>query len=159
MSRELDLSDPRLLEPWMDNTLLGGGPPAGVVVCLGTTTAGKPVLGFAPEDREGFLAHLGKALNTFSESVRAVRENGHVIVIVPPGDTEEGHLVRAAARQMARTCVAEQHFLPVGKKAKVSLISAAGAQEGKALHQRVIDILSGVDPPAIEPIPVGHPRP
>ncbi|MGE5754045.1 MAG: SDR family NAD(P)-dependent oxidoreductase [Deltaproteobacteria bacterium] len=159
MARELDLSDPRLLEPWLDNTLLGGGPPAGVVLCLGTSTAGKPALAFTPEEREGFLAHLGKALNAFSESVRAVRENGHVIVVVPPGATEEGHLVRAAARQMARTCVAEQYFLPVGKKARVSLISAAGAPEEKTFPQRVIDILSGIIPPAIEPIPVGHPRP
>ena len=157
--RELDLSDPRLLEPWLDNTLLGGAPPAGAVLCLGASTAGKPVLAFGAEEREAFLVHLSKALNAFAESARAIRANGHVILIVPPGDSEEGHLVRAAARQMVRTCLAEQHFLPVGKKVRVSLLAAPAPQEERAFHQRVIDILSGLAPPAVEPIPVGPPRP
>jgi hypothetical protein len=159
ISRDLDLSDPRLLEPWLDNTLLGGAPPAGALLCLGTSTAGKPVLGFSPEEMEGFLVHLGKALNAFAESARAVRVNGHVILIAPPGKTEEGHLIRAAARQMVRTCLAEQHFLPVGKRVRVSLLTAPGPQDERAFHHRVIDILSGQDRPAVEPIPVGPPRP
>jgi NAD(P)-dependent dehydrogenase (short-subunit alcohol dehydrogenase family) len=159
ISRDLDLSDPRLLEPWLDNTLLGGAPPAGALLFLGTSTAGKPVLGFSPEEMEGFLVHLGKALNAFAESARAVRVNGHVILIVPAGNTEEGHLIRAAARQMVRTCLAEQHFLPVGKRVRVSLLTAPGPQDEKAFHHRVIDILSGQARPAVEPIPVGPPRP
>lgn len=159
ITRELDLSDPRLLEPWLDNTLLGGAPPSGAVLCLGTSTAGKPVLGFSPEEREGFLVHLSKALNAFAESVRAVRVHGHVIVVVPRGDSEEGHLVRAATRQMVRTCLAEQHFLPVGKRMRVSLLTAPVALEEKAFHQRVTDILSGQAPPAVDPVPVGPPRP
>jgi hypothetical protein len=85
--------------------------------------------------------------------------NGQVIVIVPPGDSEEAHLVRAAARHMVRTCLAEQHFLPVGKRVRVSLLAAPAAQEEKAFHQRVIDILSGHAPVSVEPIPVGPPRP
>jgi NAD(P)-dependent dehydrogenase (short-subunit alcohol dehydrogenase family) len=159
ITRELDLSDPRLLEPWLDNTLLGGAPPSGAVLWLGASTAGKPVLGFSPEEKEGFLAHLSKALNAFAESVRAVRVNGHVIIVVPRGDSEEGHLVRAAARQMVRTCLAEQHFLPVGKRVRVSLLTAPVAQEERAFHQRVTDILSGQAPPAVDPVPVGPPRP
>jgi hypothetical protein len=114
---------------------------------------------FSPEEREGFLVHLGKALNSFTESARAVREHGHVIVIVPPGNSEEGHLVRVAARQMIRTCIAEQHFLPVGKKVRVSLLTAPGAQEERAFHQRLIDILSGQVPPAVDAIPAGRFRP
>jgi hypothetical protein len=117
------------------------------------------VTGFSAEEREGFLAHIGKALNSLAESARAVREHGHVIVIVPPAGSEEGHLIRAAARQMVRTCLAEQHFLPVGKKVRVSLISAPAAQEERAFRQRLIDILSGQVPPAVDPIPVGRPRP
>ncbi|HSL92838.1 MAG TPA: hypothetical protein VK863_09320, partial [Candidatus Limnocylindrales bacterium] len=154
-----DLSEPRLLEPWLDNTLLGGAPPAGAGVVRGASTAGKPLLAFGAEEREGFLVHVSKALNAFAESARAVRVNGHVIVVVPPGDSEESHLVRAAARQMVRTCLAEQHFLPVGKRIRVSLLAAPQAQEEKAFHQRVIDILSGLAPPAVEPIPVGPLRP
>jgi NAD(P)-dependent dehydrogenase (short-subunit alcohol dehydrogenase family) len=159
ITRDLDLSDPRLLEPWLDNTLLGGAPPAGAVLCLGTSTAGKPVLGFSPEEREGFLSHLSKALNAFAESARAVRVNGHVVVVIPGGNAEEANLVRAAARQMVRTCLAEQHFLPVGKRVRVSLLTAPVAQEEKAFHQRVTDILSGQAPPAVDPVPVGPPRP
>jgi hypothetical protein len=159
ITRDLDLSDPRLLEPWLDNTLLGGASPAGAVLCLGTSTAGKPVLGFSPEEREGFLAHLSKALNAFAESARAVRVNGHVVLVVPAGNEEEGHLVRAAARQMVRTCLAEQHFLPVGKRVRVSLLAAPVEQEEKAFLQRVTDILSGQAPPAVDPVPVGPPRP
>ena len=117
------------------------------------------MLGFSPEEKEGFLAHLSKALNAFAESARAVRVNGHVVVVVPPGDSEEGHIVRAAARQMVRTCLAEQHFLPVGKRVRVSLLTAPVAQEEKAFHQRVTDILSGQAPPAVDPVPVGPPRP
>jgi hypothetical protein len=159
ISRDLDLSDPRLLEPWLDNSLLGGAPPAGAVVCLGTSTAGRPVTGFGSDEMEGFIVHIGKALNLLAGSARAVREHGHVIAIVPPPVSEEGHLVRAAARQMVRTFLAEQHFLPVGKKVRVSLLSAPGPQEGRAFRQRIADILSGQAPAEIDPIPVGRPRP
>ena len=159
MERELDLSDPRVLEPWLDNSLLGGSPPAGAILCLGTSTAGKPILDFGVEEKEEFLVHLGKSLNAFAESARAVRERGHVIVIVPPGDSEEGHLIRVAARQMVRTCLAEQHFLPSGKKVRVSLLSAPGRQGERELPRRVIDILAGQSAPEVEPVPAGPVRP
>lgn len=159
MRRDLDLADPRQMEPWLDNSLLGGTAPAGAVLFPGTTTAGKSILSFGPEEKEGFLQFLTKALNSFAESAKAVRENGQVIVAVPAGDSEEGHLVRAAARQMVRTCLAEQHFLPAGKKTRVSLLTAPRGPEEKSFHQRVIDILSGHAPPEVEPIPVGRPRP
>ncbi|MBI5575462.1 MAG: SDR family NAD(P)-dependent oxidoreductase [Deltaproteobacteria bacterium] len=157
--RDLDLSDPRLLEPWLDNTLIGGSPPAGAVAALGTTTAGKPILSFGPEEKDGFLLHLSKVLNVIAGSANAVRDNGHVIVAVPPGDSEEGLLVRAAARQMVRTLLAEQHFLPGGKTLRVSLLTSHRGAEEKSFHQRIIDILSGNSPPEVEPIPVGHLRP
>ncbi|MBI5420158.1 MAG: SDR family NAD(P)-dependent oxidoreductase [Deltaproteobacteria bacterium] len=158
--RDLDLSDPRLLEPWLDNSLLGGPPPAGAVLCVGTSTSGsKPALEFSPEEMEGFLVHLGKVLNAFAEATRAVREHGSVVLIVPTPDSEEGHLVRAAAKQMVRTRLAEQHFLPAAKKVRVSLLTAPGVQEERAFHRQVVDILSGQSPPAVEPIPVGRVRP
>jgi NAD(P)-dependent dehydrogenase (short-subunit alcohol dehydrogenase family) len=159
ISRDLDLSDPRLLEPWLDNSLLGGSPPAGAVILLGTSTAGKPVTSFSAEEREGFLVNIGKALNCLAESARAVREHGHVMVVVPPAVSEEGLLVRAAARQMVRTCLAEQHFLPVGKKVRVSLLSAPAVQGDRAFRQRLTDILSGQVPPSVDPVPVGRSRP
>jgi hypothetical protein len=159
MQRDLDLADPRQVEPWLDNSLLGGAPAAGAVLFPGTTTAGKSILSFGPEEKEGFLLFLTKTLNSFAESAKAVRENGHVIVVVPAGDTEEGHLIRAAARQMVRTCLAEQHFLPAGKKTRVSLLTAPRGPDEKAFLQRVADILSGHAPPEVEPIPVGHARP
>ncbi|MBM2827541.1 MAG: hypothetical protein HW408_73 [Actinobacteria bacterium] len=157
--RDLDLSDPRLLEPWLDNTLLGGPPPAGAVFSLGTSTAGKPLLGFGVEEKEGFLLFMTKALNCLAESARAIRDHGHLIVVVPPGNSEEGHLVRAAVRQMVRTRLAEQHFLPSGKTIRLSLITAPSALDEKAFNHRVAEILSGNEPPAVEPIPVGRPRP
>ncbi len=157
--RSLDLSDPRMLEPWLDTSLLGGRPSAGGIVLLGTTTAGKSVLSFTQEEKEGFLRFAGKALNSLAECANAVRENGHVIVAVPPGDSEEGHLVRAAARQMVRTLLAERHFLPGEKPLRVSLLTLPRAPEEQSFHRRVLDILSGAAPPEVEAIPVGHPRP
>ena len=159
LARDLDLADPRLLEPWLDNTLLGGAPPAGAVLFIGTSTAGKPVLGFSQDEKEGFLLFMSKVLNCVAESARAVREHGHVIVVVPPGNSEEGHLVRAAVRQMLRTLLAERHFLPAGKKIRISLLTAPRASEEKPFHQRVTEILSGQAPPVLEPIPVGSTRP
>jgi hypothetical protein len=82
-----------------------------------------------------------------------------VIVIVPPGDSEEGTLMRVAARQMVRTCLAEQHFLPSGKKVRVSLLSAPGRQGERELPRRVIDILAGQSAPEVEPVPAGPVRP
>ncbi len=159
MERELDLSDPRVLEPWLDGSLLGGSPPAGAILFLGTSKTGKTILDFSIEEKEGFLVHMGKSLNAFAESARSVRERGHVIVIVPPGDSEEGHLVRVAARQMVRTCLAEQHFLPIGKKVRVSLLTAPGKHGEEAFHQKVVDILAGRTAPEVEPVPAGPVRP
>jgi hypothetical protein len=41
----------------------------------------------------------------------------------------------------------------------VSLLPAPAAPEGRAFRQRLSDILSGQAPPAVEPIPMGRPRP
>ena len=158
-SRELDLSDPRILEPWLDNSLLGGPPPAGAVVFLGTTQADRMFLGFSLEEMERFLSHLSKSLSAFSESTRAVREGGHVIVVIPPPTTEEGRVMRAAARQMARTFLAEQHFLYLGKAVRLSLISPPAVRGEKELFRKIGDILTGQSPPEIEPVPVGPYRP
>ncbi len=157
--RDLDLSDPRILEPWLDNSLLGGPPPAGAVVFLGTTHADRNFLGFSLEEMERFLSHLTRTLCVFAESTRAVREDGHVIVVIPSPGTEEGGVVRAAARQMARTFLAEQHFLYLGKPVRLSLLSSPGGGDGKDLFRKIGDILTGRSPSEIEPVPVGPRRP
>jgi len=159
ISRELDLTDPRLLEPWLDNSLLGGPPTSGVVLFAGTSTAGKPILKYSLQDMEGFLAHLSRILSVIAESVRTVRVDGHVIVVVPSPSTEEGQMVQAAARQIVRTALAEQHFLFLGKRVRLSLISLPAARRDQDIVPKIVDILSGQAPPEIEPIPVGRPRP
>ncbi len=159
VDRDLDLADPRVVEPWLDSSLLGGPPPAGAVLFIGTTSRGKPILKFTPEEMEGTLAHIGKALNVFAESARAVREGGHVVVIAPPGETEEGCVIRAGLRQIVRTSVAERRFLPSGKNVRASLLSARPGEEDRDFFRRVTDILSGKSPPAVESIPVGRVRP
>ncbi len=156
--RELDLSDPRLVEPWLDGSLLGGPPPAGAVVFIGTISPGRPILKFTPEEMEATIAHVAKALNLFAESARAVREGGHVVVVAPPDDTEEGCLVRAALRQIVRTSAAERRFLPSGKAIRASLLSAPAKGDWRAVVGRVADILAGESPPSVEPVPVGRIR-
>ncbi len=158
-SRELDLSDPRILEPWLDNSLLGGPPPAGAVIYLGTTQSGTAFLQFSLEEMERCLSHLSKSLSAFAESARAVREGGHLIVVIPSPATEEGRVVRAAVRQMARTFLAEQHFLYLGKAVRLSLLSPPGRRGEKELFRKIGDILTGQFPTEIEPVPVGLPRP
>ena len=159
MDRDLDLADPRVVEPWLDNSLFGGPPPAGAVLFVGTTSPGKSILRFTPEEMERTLAHVGKVLNVFAESVRAVREGGHVVVVAPPDDSEEGCVLRAALRQITRTSVAERRFLPSGKKVRVSLLSPPPDGAGRDFLRRVTDILAGESPPSVEPIPVGRSRP
>ncbi|HEU5360868.1 MAG TPA: SDR family NAD(P)-dependent oxidoreductase, partial [Candidatus Deferrimicrobiaceae bacterium] len=155
-SRALDLSDPRLLEPWLDHSLLGGPPTSGAVLFAGTSTPGKPVLKFTLEDMERFFDHLGRVLSVFAESARAVREDGNLVVVVPPGSSEEGQLVRAAVRQMVRTLQAEQHFLFLAKRVRVSLLTAWAPGREREFSLRVRDLLSGTAPPEWEAIPVGR---
>ncbi len=159
LSRELDLSDPRILEPWLDNSLLGGPSPAGAVLFLGTTSAEKDFLSFSPGEMEGFLSHLSKSLTAFAESARAVREDGHIIVVVPSPSSEEGEVVRAAARQIVRTALAEQHFLFLGKPARFSLLSSPAGRGERDLLAKITGILAGQAPPEIEAIPLGRTRP
>ncbi len=156
--RDLALADPRVVEPWLDNSLLGGPPPAGAVLLVGTTSAGRPLLKFTHDEMERALDHLGKALNVFAEAVRAVREGGHVVVVASPDETEEGCLVRAALRQIVRTSVAERRYLPAGKAVGLSLLSAPPGGNERGFARRVTDILAGESPPVIEPIPVGRTR-
>ncbi len=159
VEREMDLSDPRVVEPWLDSSLLGGPPPGGAVLIVGTTSSGKPLLGFSPEEMDRTLAHIGKALNVFAESVRAVREGGHVVVVVPPDESEEGRLVRAALRQIVRTSVAERRYLASGKAIRASLLSAPPKGNERGFARRVTDILAGKSPTTVEAIPVGRARP
>ena len=156
MDRELDLGDPRVVEPWIDSSLLGGPPPDGAIVFVGTTGAPRPILSFSPEEMEAFLAHLGKGLNAFAEAARALRPGGHVVLVAPGADSEEGTLVRAALRQVARTAIAEQHFLPWGKSVRISLLSA-GKTDGGTIG-RILDILGGQSPSEVAPVPVGRVR-
>ena len=159
LQRDMDISDPRILEPWLDSSLLGGPPPAGAILFLGTTPVKKPFLSYSLEERESFLSHLSRTLSAFAEATRAVREDGHVIVVVPPPSTEEGQVLRAAARQMARTALAEQHFLYLARPVRVSLLTSPGGREDRDFHRKVADILAGQAAPEIEPVPVGPSRP
>jgi hypothetical protein len=155
----MDISDPRILEPWLDSSLLGGPSPAGAILFLGTTSGNKPFLAYSLEEREGFLSHLSRTVSAFAEATRAVREDGHVIVIAPPPSTEEGQVLRAAARQMVRTALAEQHFLYLSKPVRVSLLTSPGGREDRDFLRKVADILSGQAATEIEPVPVGPTRP
>jgi enoyl-CoA hydratase len=159
ISRDLDLSDPKVLEPWLDNSLLGGPPHAGAVVRIGTSVKGKTILKYSLEETDGFLAHVTRIQNALAESIRAVGAWGNVVVVVPGPDSEEAHLVRLAARQMVRTAQAERHFLPAGGKPPVSLITEPRKDEEASFRRRILDILSGESPPAVEPVAAGHPRP
>ncbi|HEX7519595.1 MAG TPA: SDR family NAD(P)-dependent oxidoreductase, partial [Candidatus Deferrimicrobium sp.] len=153
--RTLDLSDPRIVEPWLDNALVGASPPAFVVLIVGATTGGKGVLDGSGEDRLRFLGKVQKTVTLFAESARAVRDGGHLVVIGPPETTGEGQLMLSALRQTVRTFLAEQHFLPAAKTVRVSLL--AGPDPGA--EREVIAILEGAQPPRVKPLPVGYIRP
>jgi hypothetical protein len=88
-----------------------------------------------------------------------VRDGGHLLVVGPSRDTGEGQLLLAALRQTVRTFLAEQHFLPSAKTVRVSLLVAPPGGEYPTLERDVLAILSGAEPPRVEPVPVGHPRP
>jgi 3-oxoacyl-[acyl-carrier protein] reductase len=157
--RRLDLSDPRVVEPWLDNTLVGAPPPAFAVLIVGATTAGKGVLDFSPEERLRFPSHIMKAVTLFAESAHALRDGGHLVIVGPQDTTGEGQLTLAALRQTVRTFLAEQHFLPSSKSVRVSLLAGHGTGAERETEREVTEILEGARPPRVEPIPVGYVRP
>lgn len=159
LSREMDISDPRVLEPWLDNSLLGGPPHSGAVLFAGRMTADSSLLRFSTEEMEAFLAHIGRLLTAFTESMRALRDGGNLVVVMPSAATEEGQAIRAALRQMVRTALAEQHFLLGGKRLAISLVSEPAGRGEKEFHRRLADLLTGQAPPEVEAVPVGRPRP
>ncbi|OGP35401.1 MAG: hypothetical protein A2X88_02880 [Deltaproteobacteria bacterium GWC2_65_14] len=159
ISREMDLSDPRVLEPWLDPSLLGGPPHSGAVLFAGRSSAEPSLLRFDAEDRERFLSHLGKILSAFTEAMRSIQEDGSLVVTAPSPRTEEGQAIRAALRQMVRTALAEQHFLVGGKRVRISLIPEPEERGEKEFLRKVLEILSGQAPPVVEPVPVGPTRP
>jgi NAD(P)-dependent dehydrogenase (short-subunit alcohol dehydrogenase family) len=153
--RTLDLSDPRVVEPWLDNTLVGAPPPAFAVLIVGATTGGKGVLDFSAEERLRFASLVRKAVTLFAESARAVRDGGHLVVVGPPDTTGEGQLTLAALRQTVRTFLAEQHFLPASKSIRVSLLPG----HGPGTERELTEILEGTQPPRVAEVAVGYPRP
>jgi hypothetical protein len=157
--RTLDLSDPRVVEPWLDNALVGAPPPAFVVLIVGATAGGKGVLDGSGEDRLRFLGKVRKTVTLFAESARAVRDGGHLVVVGPPETTGEGQLTLAALRQIVRTFLAEQHFLPTAKTVRVSLLAGLGPGAERETEREVIAILEGAHPPRVAPMPVGYVRP
>lgn len=157
--RELDLSEPKVLEPWLDHSLLGVPPHAGTILWVGTTAGGKGLLRFSPEEMNRFLAHLGKILSCLGESIRAVEDGGSVVLVAPSPATEEGILLRCALRQMVRTAIAERHFLLPGKRVRLSLLTGPDDPGDRAFLDRLGGILSGTHPPVVEPVPVGPERP
>lgn len=159
MKREVDLSDPRVLEPWLDNALLGRPPHGGAVLFAGRSSVETSLLRFGPEGQERFLLHLGKILSSFTEAARAIQEDANLVVVAPSRASEEGLAIRAALRQMVRTAIAEQHFLPGGKRVRISLLTCPGDGGAPECFRRVLEILAGQSPPEVEPIPVGRPRP
>ncbi|HEX2720015.1 MAG TPA: hypothetical protein VHM71_03595, partial [Candidatus Deferrimicrobium sp.] len=157
--RTLDLSDPRVVEPWLDNALVGAPPPAFVVLIVGATSEKKGVLDGAGEDRLRFLGNVRKTVTLFAESARAVRDGGHLVVVGPPESTGEGQLMLAALRQTVRTFLAEQHFLPASKTVRVSLLVGHGPGAERETEREVTEILEGTRPPRVAPVPVGYVRP
>ena len=157
--RALDLSDPRVVEPWLDNALVGTPPPAFVVLIVGATAGGKGVLDGTGGDRLQFLGNVRKSVTLFAESARAVRDGGHLVVVGPPDTTGEGQLTLAALRQTVRTYLAEQHFLPAAKTVRVSLLAGPASGAERETEREVIAILEGAQPPRVTPIPVGYFRP
>lgn len=157
--RTLDLSDPRVVEPWLDNALVGAPPPAFILLIVGATVGGKGVLDGSGEDRLRFLGNVQKTVTLFSESARAVRDGGHLMVVGPPDSTGEGQLMLAALRQTVRTFLAEQHFLPEAKTVRVSLLAGPGPGAERETEREVTAILEGAHPPQVTPVPVGYVRP
>ena len=157
--RALDLSDPRVVEPWLDNALVNAPPPAFVVLIIGAAAGGKGVLDGSGEDRQRFLGKVGKAVTLFAESARAVRDGGHLVVVGPAETTGEGRLMLAALRQIVRTFLAEQHFLPAAKSVRISLIAGPAPGAERETEREVIAILEGAHPPRVAPVPVGYVRP
>jgi len=157
--RALDLSDPRVVEPWLDNTLVGAPPPAFAVLIVGPTTGGKGVLDFSAEERLRFPSLVRKAVTLVAESARAVRDGGHLVVVGPPEAAGEGQLTLAALRQTVRTFLAEQHFLPASKSVRVSLLAGRGPGAERETEREVTEILEGARPPRVAAVPVGYVRP
>ena len=157
--RALDLSDPRVVEPWLDNALVGAPPPAFIVLIVGATAGGKGVLDGSGDDRLRFLGKVRKTVALFAESARAVRDGGHLVVVGPPETTGEGMLMLAALRQTVRTFLAEQHFLPATKTVRVSLLAGRASGAERETEREVMEILEGAKAPRVAPIPVGYVRP
>jgi NAD(P)-dependent dehydrogenase (short-subunit alcohol dehydrogenase family) len=157
--RAMELSDPIVVEPWLDNSLVGGSPPSFGVLLVGLTAEDKGVLDFSLEEKRRHVAHVQKAVALFAESARAVRAGGHLIVVGPPRVSGEGVLLLAGLRQTVRTFLAEQHFLPSPKVLRVSLLAAPSSGAERELERDVLAILSGTEAPRVEPVPVGHLRP
>jgi enoyl-CoA hydratase len=157
--RELDLAEPRLVEPWLDNALVGAPPPAFGVLLLGPPTDGKSILDYSTEEKRRVIYHAQKMIALFAESARAVRDEGHLVVVGPSEESGEGVLFLAALRQAVRTFLAEQYFLPAGKTVRVSLLAAPSPHAERELEREMLGILSGERPPRVEPVPVGHFRP
>ena len=157
--RAMDLSDPNVVEPWLDNSLVGGAPPSFGVLLVGLTAGDRGVLDFTLEEKRRHVDHVQKAVTLFAESARAVRDGGHLIVVAPPRESGEGHLLLAALRQTVRTFLAEQHFLPSPKKLRISLMAAPAAGAERDIERDVLAILSGTEAPRVEPVPVGYLRP
>jgi enoyl-CoA hydratase len=157
--RALDLSDPRVVEPWLDNALVNAPPPAFVVLVAGAAEGEKGVLDGTGEDRRRFLGTVMKSVTLFAESARAVRDGGHLVVVGPPEAAGEGLLLLAALRQTVRTFLAEQHFLPASKTIRVSLLAGRAPGAERETVREVTEILDGSMAPRIEPVPVGYVRP
>ena len=157
--RALDLSDPRIVEPWLDNTLVGAPPPAFVVLIVGAT-AGEKGSSTAPGRTAGASSEKSGKRSPCSPSPRA--RFGTTVTSWSSGLRKRparAMLMLAALRQTVRTFLAEQHFLPASKTIRVSLL--AGREPGaerETVHD-VTEILEGSQPPRVEPVPVGYVRP
>jgi len=157
--RELDLSNPRMVEPWLDSTLFGAPPPEFALVLPGALFEGKTLLEYSTPEKRRLIAHVQKMISLIAESARALRDGGHLIVVGPPEGSGEGQLLMATARQAVRTFLAEQHFLPAEKTVRVSLLEATSRKSDPRLQAEILGILSGEGPPRVESVPVGYPRP
>jgi len=157
--RTMELSDPRVVEPWLDNSLVGGAPPAFGVLIVGATAGDKGLLDFSTEEKRVHVAHVQKSVALFAETARAVRNGGHLVVVGPAEECGEGQLLLAALRQTVRTFLAEQHFLPSAKTVRVSLLAAPPPGGEREIERDVLSILAGTDPPRVAPVPVGYVRP
>jgi NAD(P)-dependent dehydrogenase (short-subunit alcohol dehydrogenase family) len=159
VERALDLSDPRVVEPWLDNTLAGDSPPAFAILIPGCVVGGKDILDFGTGEKRQVVAHVAKSIALLGESARALRDGGHLVVVGPSVETGEGRLILAALRQGVRTLLAEQHFLPSAKTVRVSLLADAPAGREREPVREVTEILSGTSAPRVEPVPAGSVRP